>query len=121
MVGGKRVLYTGLIFLDFGIFTAALARSRNSYFIFYIAVLNAFAGLIDLLRARESRKMGAGQWKFEVVYGGVLVLSSIVVVFAEFLLHQTTIALWVYAIGLVFSAFRRIASAFRRTAIVYIQ
>ena len=24
MVGGKRVLYTGLIFLDFGIFTAAL-------------------------------------------------------------------------------------------------
>lgn len=120
MVGGKRVLYRGAIFLDFGVFTATLAKSRDSYIIFYIAVLNAFAGLVSILRARESRNMGSRLWKYEVLYGIYSLVSAAAVIIAEFVLHQTDIAMIVYAAGLAYSAVRRIASAFRRTAIVYI-
>ena len=46
MVGGQFALYRGIIFLDAGIFTSALANYPAVTIVIYIAVINVFAGVV---------------------------------------------------------------------------
>jgi len=82
--------------------------------------VNAFAGLIAIMKARETEKIGSGQWIYGVIYGVVLEVSAAAIILSEVFMHQTDAAVYVYAAGMVYSAVRRIASAVRRSAIVYI-
>ena len=120
MVGGRAQLYRGLIFTDLGVFSASLAAKSGIILILYIAAMNLFSGLISILRAMESKKIGSPQWKAAMVYGCACVIMAAAVLVFGIALKKPAAAVYVYAAGLIYSAIIMIASAFRRTAIVYI-
>ena len=118
MVGGKLMLYVSIIALDLGIFTASLLDTPNFYIILYLIGMHAFSGVIDILRGLEARSYGGASWKLSIAHGAVSILIAIAcVVF----LRSVNVLVYIYAAGLIYSALMRIAAAFRRTAIIYIQ
>lgn len=121
MVGGKSVLYRGIIYLDLGILSASISNNPDFFIIVYIAILNLFTGAVILLRVKETREMGSTHWKMNFALGVINIATAIAVVVSELVFHSTATAVIVYAIGLMYSGVLRIRSAFLRTAIVYIQ
>lgn len=120
MVGGKLLLYYGLFYLDAGILSTAVSDNPGKIPVIYVSVVIAFAGLIDLLRSSEARKLKAPQWKRRAVSGTVLLATAASILAGGVFFGNTSAAVSAYALGLVFSAGHRICNAFRRTAIAYI-
>ena len=121
MVGGRSALYRGMLYLDLGIFTGVVAGVNTAYLVLYVAGLGLFTGAVDLLRAVEARRGHSPSWKFPMAYGLTNIALAVVVIVIGITQHSVTPAVIAYAIGLIYSAVVRIASAFRKTAIVYIQ
>ena len=121
MVGGRSVLYTGIILLDLAVFTISMVDNPQLYIIVYLLVIHAFAGVLDILRALEARRYEAPAWRRSMVNGvGNLVIAVLAVVIGLFLKSQKDLV-YLYAVCLFYSACVQLVSAFRKTAIVYIQ
>ena len=120
MVGGKNVLFRGMIFLDLGVLAGTLFEHPAVYTLIYISLLHVFTGAVSVLRANESRKIGSS-WKLKMAYGITNMLLAVIVVIYGIAFGRLGIAVWVYGIGLIYSSILRIISSFRRTEIVYIQ
>lgn len=118
MVGGKLILYVSIITLDMGLFTATLLDTPRFYIFLYLIAIYAFSGIINLLRGLEAKSYSDSSWKLSVIHGVVSVLIAFLcVVF----IRSANVLVVLYSAGLIYSALIRIATAFRRTAIVYIQ
>jgi len=120
MVGGKNVLYRSFIMLDLGTMAGSLIGHELSYTVFYLALLHIFTGAVSMLRANESRRYGA-RWRMKMAFGVTNVLLAIAVVVGSVVFREPLITVGIYGAGLIYSAVLRIASAFKRTDIVYIQ
>lgn len=121
MVGGKNHLYQAVIVLDVALVTLSIATMSEVVIIAYLLFIFAFTGFIDVMRAMESKKLGASKWRFKMTVGILHILFAIILLIVGIILHQLDIMVYGYCISLVFSGATRIANAFRRTAIVYIQ
>ena len=118
MVGGRSILYRGIIILDVGLFTASLSDIPRMYVVIYLAVMNAFSGLIIMAKAMESRYYGDGFWKFDLFRGlASLAVSVLCIIYIK----NPTTAVYIYSAGLIYSAATRMISAFRSSEWVYIQ
>lgn len=120
MVGGKLVLYWGIIYLELGLLSSTLSGHPSIFAIVYIAILLGFSGVVSILRANESRKAG-GHWRLRLSYGAAEVLMTAAIIVSGAVYHETTAALYIYGAALIYSAALRMVSAFRRADIVYIQ
>ena len=120
MVGGKNVLFRGMIFLDLGILASTLFEHPAIYTIIYISLLHVFTGAVSVLRANESRKIGTS-WRLKMAYGITNILLAVIVLICGIAFGRLRIAVWVYSVGLIYSSILNIISAFRKTEIVYIQ
>lgn len=118
MVGGRTILYIGVIVLDLSIFFVTLSDIPRIYIVLYLAAIHAFAGAIDVLRAFEAMRYKAPSWKFSMITGAV---NIIVAVLCIVFLGSERMIVYIYAAGLIWSAITRVIDAFRKTAIVYIQ
>lgn len=119
-VGGKGMLYLGIILLDFGVFTLTLADIPRLYLVLYLMVLYAFSGAVSILRAREAKLYG-GSWRLNMTLGiGKIVIAVIAVIFG-LIYGSAEILVDIYSFSLFYSAVAQIIGAFRKTAIVYIQ
>ena len=117
MVNGRLILFKGVILLDFGLLSASLIDMPKISLIIYLVVIHAFSGLIEILRAMEAKGYGAS-WKLKLSHGIVdILLALCCLVF----IRMANMAIYIYAAGLIYSASIRIITAFRRTALVYIQ
>ena len=120
MVGGKLVLYRGIILLDLGIFTSSLANDQFFYIFLYIAIVNAFAGLVAILRSRESKMLGSSKWINSAVYGIVVIILMVAAIIICVTFNSIVFPIYIYAASLLYSAIQKLSASFRRTAIVYI-
>ncbi len=120
MVGGKSLLYQGIIYLDLGLFAASLMNNGAMVIVCYIAVVNVLAGLIDLLRAVELIRERSRRWVFNAALALVSFAVAAAAITLEVLDFHTDLIVYIYAGGLLYAAIQRIAGSFRRTAIVYI-
>ncbi len=118
MVGGRSQLYSGVIFLDFGLLTATLTDVPHYYVLLYLTMIHAFSGLIEILRALEAKRYGAPSWRLKLSHG---ILNLLVTVSCLIFMRYLATAVIVYCIGLIYSSVMRIISACRRTKLVYIQ
>lgn len=118
MVGGRLILYYGVIMLDLGIFTTSLTSASKYYIAIYLVGIYLFSGVIHILRGVESRKLEARQWKTTAAEG---IVRTVLGLACLFFINSAYILVVIYAAGLFYSAVTRIASAFRKTAVVYIQ
>ena len=118
MVGGKAMLYVGIITMDFGLFMSTQSSLPRAYLILYLVGIHGFTGAVGILRALEARRFGAQSWRLNMAQGVVnLALALLAAVFYR----SVNVPVYLYSLGLVYSGVMRIVSAFRRTAIVYIQ
>ena len=117
-VGGRTLLYTAVIILDMGIFMLYLADAPTIYVVLYLFGTHAFAGLVNILRALEAKKYNAAHWRLKLTYGIVNIAVGVAcVIFVKYI----EISVFVFALGLFYSALMRIINAFRKTSVVYIQ
>ena len=76
---------------------------------------------MDILRALEARSYEAGSWRLKLTEGIVnLGFAAAAVIFGLFR-GDMTMLIRLYASGLIYRAILKLISAFRKTAIVYIQ
>ena len=118
MVGGKLILFIGAVFFDFGFFTLTLSNEPKLFVLAYLLGLHAFTGLVNVLRAREAKRYNSGSWRINMAQGVVSILIAAVSLISA---GNETLLVYFYSAGLIYSAALRIYSAFRRTAVVYIQ
>ncbi len=118
MVGGKVILFQGVIILDFALFTASLADVPIIYIMLYLIGIHGFSGVVETLRATESRRTVDGPWKLKLGHGLVnFALALLCLIYIK----QTDMAVLIYSLGLIYSGVMRIISAFRRTTFIVIQ
>ena len=118
MVGGKMTLYMGVILVDFAVLTTSLVNVPKVYILVYLAVIHAFSGLIEVLRARETRQTGSGRFKLKFFHG---ILNISMALCCLIFINRTNTAIFVYCLGLAYSGLIRVITAFRRSTFVYIQ
>ena len=116
MVGGKRILFRGLILLDLGLFTFTLIDNSKIYVILYLVIIHAISGAISIVKSLQEKKDGAS-WKLSRVSGTVNLLMAL---FCIVFIGSTDMIVFIFGAGLLYAGFMRIVSAFRRTAIVYV-
>lgn len=118
MVGGTIILYIGVILFDFGLFSIGIAEIPKQYIMLYLMVGHLFYGLVDLLRSMEIRKRQLGSWRFKLLIGlgnislGVLCLLK---------MNSSKMTVYIYCLGVLWSALGRIVSVFRPTSVVYVE
>ena len=72
-----------------------------------------------MMKAVEDKKLQAPSWKMSFTYGlGNLILA--VAAFACLIHDFAGLVLYIYCAGLAYSGIMKIASSFRKTAIIYI-
>lgn len=118
MVGGQAVFYRGVFFLDFGLFSASLAAVPNFYVRLYLAATHLFAGLVDILRAREKQQLHAPSWKQQLIMGVIRICIGLACLF---FIRKLDTMMYIYAVGLFIDAGIRLVSALRTSDIVSIQ
>ena len=117
MVGGKTVLYTGVVLFDLGLLSLSISAIPQVYVMLYLVAIHLFGGVVSILQARQQRGYGADSWRLAMAGGVVdVALAVLCLVF----MGSLNVATYVYAAGLAWSGVMRIVSALRRTAIVYI-
>jgi len=118
MVGGKAVLYRGIIIFDLAIFTTLMAEIPQIYVMLYLLGCYLFSGVIDTFNALEAKRLGTPLWRAKLGLGVFSMVTSIVCLF---FIRSTNIFVYIYCGGLISSACIRIANAFRKTAIAYVR
>jgi uncharacterized membrane protein HdeD (DUF308 family) len=121
MVGGRRLLYRGMLFLDLGILTSTVGRYSTVVIIMYLAGLHIFYGAVGLLKGREALRMKSPVWKAEIATGAASIFIAVLTLIAGFIVKSSALLVYIYAAGLIYAGLVRIISSFRKTAIVYIQ
>ena len=117
MVGGRSMLYYGVITMDFGVFTLTLTDMPRLYLAVYLVGVYAFSGVIDIMRSLEARSY-EGSWRMNLLHGSANVaLAILCLVFVR----SANVLAFIYGAGLIYSAIVRFIKTFRRTAVVYIQ
>lgn len=116
MVGGKRILFRGLILLDLGLFTFTLVDNSKVYVILYLVIIHAISGAISIVKSLQERKEGAS-WKMSRVSGTVNLLMAL---FCIIFIGSTDMIVYIFGAGLLYDGVMRIYSIFRRTEIVYV-
>ena len=117
MVGGRLQFYKGLFMLDIGLTFLMMEDIPGVYIMLYLMIGNVIAGIIDVMRALEAKKLKSGSWKLNMAGGIINIVSGVA---CAACLGKTEILVYIYMAGLFYTACIRILSAFRRTAIIYI-
>ncbi len=118
MVGGKTSLYRGVIMLDFAFVTGTLFDLPSYYILIYLIAIRAFSVVVEFLRANEAGKYGSKSWRGKVING---VVNIVIIIACIRFIDDTNIAVLIYSLGLLYDGVVSIGSAFKKSALVYIQ
>ena len=118
MVGGKAILFNGVMILDFGIFTFSMVDEPKVYILIYLIAFHGFSAVVNLLQGVREKSSRTGAWKIDLFQG----TGNLLIILVCFLFRQSTeILVYLYCGGLFYSAALRILSAVRKNDIVFIQ
>lgn len=117
MVGGRNILFRGILFFDFGIFTGSLVWVPKGYVLVYLAGTLAFSGVVNIIGASEAKRIESS-WRFKTFQGIVKILFAISCLI---FLRSEVRVVDICAIGFILSALMSIASTFRRHQVITIE
>ena len=118
MVGGKAILFNGVMILDFGIFTFSMVDEPKVYILAYLIAFHGFSAVVNLLKGVREKSTRTGSWKIDLFQG----TGNLLIILVCFLFRQSTeILVYLYCGGLFYSAALRILCAVRKNDIVFIQ
>jgi hypothetical protein len=121
MVGGKAILYIGIIVFDLGIFVFTTVDDPKLFIVIYLLGVHGFSGVMGVLRSFEAKQYASPAWRWLFIDGAANLAVAILAVIAGLFLHSTADLSYLYAASMFYSACAQIVAAFRKTAIVYIQ
>ena len=121
MIGGKYILYLGMVVFDFGLMTFTMTGTRTLPVFIYLFALFVFSGVLDVMKAFEEKKNKAPFWFFRLLFGLLSISFGILSVISCFVWKSTDALTYLFCIVLFYYGFVRIIKAFRKTAVVYIQ
>jgi uncharacterized membrane protein HdeD (DUF308 family) len=98
-----------------------VSANAGFYLILYLAALHGFAGVVEVLRSIERKNIGDAGWTWTLASGVTDLLVAAVAIIGGLYNNSSRVVVFIYAAGIIYSACIRIARAFRRTEIVYIQ
>ena len=110
MVGGRRILYFGVLMLDAGGLLLVLYDMPPFYIMIYLIVIRLVTGVIDFLRAFEQKGMGIKAWKWRLLSGIIHVLLAIA---CAVFIKSANVAVYIYAASLIYAALIRIITAIK--------
>ena len=118
MVGGKWFLLIGLFMLDAGIFAGTIYDKATVITILYIAGAHLIGAGLNIVRAVGNRKDNNRGWKTDMAQGiGNIILVVLCIIF----MHDVIIPVYIYCVSAIYTAILMLISAFKKTAIVYVQ
>jgi len=117
MVGGRRILYLGVLIIDIALFSLSLSDVSPVYIMIYLIVIHAFSGVINILRALEQKKLGAGGYKWQLFTG---IVNLLVAVACGAFIRSMLVCVYIYTAGLLYSAIVRIIRVFAKNPAMYI-
>ena len=118
MVGGRLILFRGVIMLDFGLFSLSLYDASSLIVSLYLIGIFVFYGVVDILMAREAKRLSSSRWKLRMLSGAVKVLLGIACL--VFIKNESILEIF-FGVNLCYSGLDRIVYAFRKTEAAYIQ
>lgn len=118
MVGGIMTLYKSIIVIDFGLFVFYLYEIPYRLVMFYLAGVMAFHGVTVILSAMESRRLEVPFWRGKLAYG---VINILLVIVSVLMMDSMKTVAYIFSISLIHSAIYNIVSAFRKSAVIYIE
>ncbi len=121
MVGGKVELIISILILDFGTFIASVILGSPEILIFFLQIFYGAYGVIDIVVARQSKKAGSPLWKLNMISGFVNIGFMVTAFICGNFYQSNTLLVYIFCLGLIYMAIVRIVTAFRKTAVVYIQ
>jgi len=121
MVGGKVHLFIGIIILDFALFTMSILLQSTVLIVIFLQLFYGVSGAISIVRSREAKKNGSPLWKYNMIDGIINIAIMLMAFICGNFYKSDTLLVYIFSIGLIYMALARIISAFRKTAVVYIQ
>lgn len=120
-VGGKIMLYIGMIVLDVGLLILSILTDNPKLLMYFLQGFFGFYGVIDIIRGVQAKKSGAPLWKINMITGSINI-TIMVLAFVSVHIYSSEILMdYIFSGGLLYMAAMRIIAAFRKTAVVYIQ
>lgn len=118
MVGGKRLLLVGLILFDMGVFASLIYDQTQFLTIIYVIAIHIVWVVLRFARAVSNKGDGNPGWKIDLAQGiGNLIQVILCLVF----INSIEIPVFIYCIGVIYTAVLKIIASCKRTAIVYVQ
>jgi len=118
MVGGKRMLFRGVIAMDLGLYTYLITDVPRWYVMLYLIVINAFGAAANIVHAVQERRAEASAWKRDMAGGAAQIALSAVCLLS---IRSIGVVVVVYCVGLLTTGITKVVSAFRKTEIVYVR
>ena len=118
MVGGKMILFIGMLFMDFGIFSYTLVDRPRLFLISYLIVSHFFWGSLNIAKAVGEKRSLSPTWRRDCLQG---IIHLLIVAAAIRFFSSIRMLVILFCAGIIYSGIIHIVSALRRTAILYIQ
>lgn len=118
MVGGKIILFIGMLFMDFGIFSYSLVERPRLFLLSYLIVSHFFWGGINIAKSVGEKRNLAPAWRVDCLQG---ILHLLIIGATIFNIHSIRMLVILFCAGIIYSGVGHIVSVFRSTGIVYIQ
>ena len=116
MVGGLRIFFKSILMIDIGVFAITLFNLPKQYAILYILTMLLITGVMDILRALESKRF-AGHWKIQFTFG---MIEAFLWIICTFSMENDTLITVIFGLALIGKVVSMVVTAFRKTAIVYV-
>lgn len=121
MVGGLYSLFYGIILTDLGICAYMINSFPAIYVMLYLLVIHSIYGMTDIMVALQARKMRSKSWRIKLLTGIGNMGLGVLALYFGLTGDDIFRVIYIYALGMVYTGIMRMANAFRRTAVPYIQ
>ena len=121
MVGGKYSLFAGIILTELGICVYMMKSFSPVYVMFYLLAIHSFYGIVDIMVALRARKLRSKSWRIKLLTGLGNLSLGILAIYFGFTGEDVFMVIYIYALGIAYTGIMRMANAFRRTAVPYIE
>ena len=114
-------LFAGIILTDLGVCAYMMQSFPPVYIMIYLLLIHSFYGATDIMVALRARRLKSKSWRIKLFTGlGNLTLGVLAIIFG-FTGEDIFSVIYIYALGVIYTGIMRMANAFRRTAVPYIQ
>lgn len=118
MVGGKNIMYRGVLLMDTGLFLLLILDNSRVYATFYLIGGLALSGAISILRGIEARRLQVKSWRITL---GTGIIKLVIAATSVFFISSVRVLVYIFVVGLFYSALVRIYEALRKSAIIFVQ